>query len=112
MATAAVVPQDLVQAFLSAGAVAVISRSPSKPNSSAAEIATYFRELYTVLFEEHCSIIEAVNAVGEPSENTLCCAWRHFAHLGQVFWEIASQAVWDAMLSSNCVLCACLSKSF
>ena len=78
VATAAVVPQDLVQAFLSAGAVAVISRSPtSKPMSSAAEVATYFREFYRALFEEQRSILGAVHTAGEPSEHILFCACQY-----------------------------------
>lgn len=66
MATAAVLPQDTIQAFLSAGAAAVVSRNPThKASLSAAEVAAYFRELYKALFEEQCSISDAVNAAGE-----------------------------------------------
>lgn len=66
MATAAVVPQALIQAFLSAGAAAVVSKNPThKACLSAAEVAAYFRELYKALFEDQCSISDAVNAAGE-----------------------------------------------
>ena len=110
VATAAVVPQSLVQAFLSAGAVAVVSRSSiCKPDSSAAEIATYFRELYKALFEEQCSIIEAVKAAGEPSEHTsehtLLCAQQYFAHHSWVCSKITSQAAADVISESNHVRC-------
>ena len=60
------VPQDTIQAFLSAGAAAVISKTAThKPHLSAAEATAYFRELYQALFEEQCSISDAVNAAGE-----------------------------------------------
>lgn len=82
MATAAAIPHDLVQAFLGAGAAAVISRSPNcNFDVSEAEVAAYFRELYKALFEERCSTIDAVNAAGEPSACNLYFAWQSFDRL-------------------------------
>ena len=67
MASVAVLPRHLIEAFLTAGAAAVISRNPQHTsNLSAAEMAAYFRELYTALLEEQCSIVDAMRRAGEP----------------------------------------------
>lgn len=67
MSTAAVLSQNLVEAFLAVGATAVISRHPQHTaDLSAAELAAYFRELYTALFDKQCSTADAVHAAGEP----------------------------------------------
>ena len=109
VATAAAVPQDLIQAFLSAGAVAVISRSPmSTPNSSAAEVAAYFRELYRALFEEQCSILEAVNIAGKHSEHILLYACQYCALAGLVENKLSKLCEMHVSEASMYVLHACL----
>lgn len=59
-------PYHLIEAFLAVGAAAVVSKSPQHTSDlSAAEVAAYFRELYTALFDKQISILDAVNAAGE-----------------------------------------------
>lgn len=68
MATAAVLPHHLIEAFLAVGAAAVISRNPQHTSDlSAAEAAAYFKELYTALFAQQLSTLDAMNATGELS---------------------------------------------
>ncbi|KAL3158161.1 hypothetical protein ABBQ32_011753 [Trebouxia sp. C0010 RCD-2024] len=65
VATAVMLPYHLIEAFLAVGAAAVVSKSPQHTSDlSAAEVAAYFRELYTALFDKQISILDAVNAAG------------------------------------------------
>ena len=77
VATAASMPEDLIKAFLSAGAAAVISRSPSaKAELGAVQVAQFFEELYRVLFEDCGSISDALDAAGGSRVNpadSMCC---------------------------------------
>ena len=64
--TAALVPADLITAFLAAGAAAVICRSPNTTGSATPlELAHFFRDLYTALFEEGYSASDALNTAGK-----------------------------------------------
>lgn len=66
VATAASLPEDLIKAFLAAGAAAVVCTNPTaKAHLGAVEVAQCFKELYRALFEDRCSTSEATDAAGE-----------------------------------------------
>ena len=61
----AVVPKDLLHAFLTAGALAVISFvAPPEPNLPADALSSYFKQFYTSLLQEGLPLDAASSAAG------------------------------------------------
>jgi len=63
--TDAAIPHDLIQAFLTAGATAVICWDAKSGSSSyGAEVASYFKEFYGTLFGKAATVSAAMEAAG------------------------------------------------